>query len=232
MGSTSHSEDIAFLDQALHRALQREPRLRFVVAGCRPPSAKWQALPVPADLDYPEFCSWLRDSAARFAFAVAPLLDTAFNRDKSGLKFLEYLHRPAWGILRGRSLSGRRGAWSHRPSRRKHALRLGRRDRDAGAGCRPSWSSGACGLRQDHSRPHHSWSRPSVSDDDRSTRRLNSNYGPTLVKAILLALKADHAQISRTFITLFFNQRRMFPTRPDHKGSAYCRCPRARNRSL
>ena len=90
MGSRSHADDMAFLDLALDRALAREPRLRFVTIGCRPPSSKWQALPVPAELDYPDFCAWLRDTAPRFAFGVAPLLDTLFNRGKSGLKFLEY----------------------------------------------------------------------------------------------------------------------------------------------
>jgi glycosyltransferase involved in cell wall biosynthesis len=90
MGTATHAEDLEFCDSALEQALAREPRLRFTSVGCRPPSAHWQSLAVPSDLDYPAFCTWLREQAPRFAFAVAPLLNTPFNRRKSSLKFLEY----------------------------------------------------------------------------------------------------------------------------------------------
>ena len=40
--------------------------------------------------DYPAFVPWLRGQAADVDFAIAPLVDTPFNRWKSGLKFLDY----------------------------------------------------------------------------------------------------------------------------------------------
>jgi GT2 family glycosyltransferase/glycosyltransferase involved in cell wall biosynthesis len=90
MGTRGHAEDLAFVDSALEEALRLEPRLRFTTIGCPPPSPRWRSLEVPRNLDYPAFGSWFRAQAHQFTFAVAPLLDTTFNRRKSGLKFLEY----------------------------------------------------------------------------------------------------------------------------------------------
>lgn len=96
IGSRTHARDLALLRPVVERLRERrdlDVRL-FVVGGepDRPRSDRWYTrVHIPAGASrYPTFVSWLRSRATEWDVAVAPLLDTPFNRSKSDLKHLEY----------------------------------------------------------------------------------------------------------------------------------------------
>jgi glycosyltransferase involved in cell wall biosynthesis len=93
-GSPSHAEDLAFLRQVLER-LEREQPGAFaleVVGGEPPGEATWyRRREIPeGSTGYPSYVALLREWRPEWDIAVAPLLDSEFNRHKSDLKFLEY----------------------------------------------------------------------------------------------------------------------------------------------
>jgi GT2 family glycosyltransferase/glycosyltransferase involved in cell wall biosynthesis len=94
VGTPSHEADLAFLGCAV-RGLPPEVRRRIridVVGVAGSGGADWfHTVPLPTECaaSYPRFVRWLQ-SANRWHWGLAPLLDTEFNRAKSGLKALEY----------------------------------------------------------------------------------------------------------------------------------------------
>lgn len=93
--SPSHADDLSFLREVFER-LEREYPGRFeldVVGGERPTSEQpwYRRREIPqGHTDYPHYVALLREWRPGWDIAVAPLLDTRFNRHKSDLKFLEY----------------------------------------------------------------------------------------------------------------------------------------------
>jgi GT2 family glycosyltransferase len=96
IGSRTHAEDLALLQPVFDRLREhRDFDIRLFVVGGeadRPMSDRWyKRLHIPGGFShYPAFVSWLRSRSGSWHAAVAPLRDTAFNRCKSDLKFLEY----------------------------------------------------------------------------------------------------------------------------------------------
>ncbi len=96
MGTKTHDADLAMVMPAFAGLAARIPGLRLRVVGgfatLRADHPKWlEVVPLEnAVKDYPAFVPWLRGQAAAADFAIAPLVDTPFNRWKSGLKFLDY----------------------------------------------------------------------------------------------------------------------------------------------
>jgi GT2 family glycosyltransferase/glycosyltransferase involved in cell wall biosynthesis len=93
-GTVSHLHDLEFLGRAVEKLGRHRERVTFEVIGIDngSPSRKWfQHTPVPPRIaaSYPRFATWIQNQN-RWHWAVAPLLDTQFNRSKSPLKFLEY----------------------------------------------------------------------------------------------------------------------------------------------
>jgi GT2 family glycosyltransferase/glycosyltransferase involved in cell wall biosynthesis len=94
-GSPSHAEELAFLRPVLER-LEREHPGRFALdvvggepAGDGEPWYRRREVP-PGAAGYPDYVALLRGWRPEWELALAPLLDTPFNRHKSDLKFLEY----------------------------------------------------------------------------------------------------------------------------------------------
>jgi glycosyltransferase involved in cell wall biosynthesis len=94
MGSPTHQRDLALLAPVLDRLRQDRVPMVLNVAGrfALGDQTDWyRSLPVPPGRGgYPQFIGWLRAQRQEWDFAVAPLVDTDFNRSKSDLKFLEY----------------------------------------------------------------------------------------------------------------------------------------------
>lgn len=92
MGSPTHSEDLALLDGVMERvseSLGRRVVLELVGITKQAGTAGTRRLQ-PSRTDYVGFVAWLRERAARWCAAVAPLDQTPFNEAKSDLKLLEY----------------------------------------------------------------------------------------------------------------------------------------------
>jgi hypothetical protein len=93
-GSLSHADDLAFLREVLERLRSRSGRFELDVVGGEHPDGEpqwYRRREVPTDGGaYPEYVALLRRLRPEWDIAVAPLLDTPFNRHKSDLKFLEY----------------------------------------------------------------------------------------------------------------------------------------------
>jgi GT2 family glycosyltransferase/glycosyltransferase involved in cell wall biosynthesis len=94
-GTPTHAEDIALLRPVIER-LRRDAGVdvTLTVIGIEPegPDQAWYSrMPIPRHaVDYPAFVRWLKRRAVEFDVGLAPLADSALNRSKSDLKFLEY----------------------------------------------------------------------------------------------------------------------------------------------
>jgi O-antigen biosynthesis protein len=96
VGSRTHAEDLAMLRPVMEQ-LQEHSSIdfRLLVIGGEPEQPlrdRWyRRVHIPGGFShYPAFVSWLRSVSGSWHIGVAPLQDTAFNRSKSDLKFLEY----------------------------------------------------------------------------------------------------------------------------------------------
>ena len=96
MGTKTHDADLAMVMPAFAALAAGIPGLRLRVVGgfaaVRADRPEWlEVVPLEnAVKGYPDFVPWLRGQVAPVDFAIAPLVDTPFNRWKSGLKFLDY----------------------------------------------------------------------------------------------------------------------------------------------
>ncbi|WP_155774331.1 glycosyltransferase [Burkholderia pseudomultivorans] len=92
MGSSTHSEDLALLKNAVRQANRKCPGLRLFTIGITGEKGDWyESIPIPEDKrNYPDFVRWLRGILNAMDFGVAPLVESSFNAAKSDLKFLEY----------------------------------------------------------------------------------------------------------------------------------------------
>jgi glycosyltransferase involved in cell wall biosynthesis len=96
MGSPTHDEDLGLILPAFER-LRAEHAVTLCVIGVTnretPPGVIAIA---PPSSRYDKFIPWFRAIARHFDVAVAPLVDSPFNRAKSALKFMEYaaVHLP------------------------------------------------------------------------------------------------------------------------------------------
>lgn len=93
MGTRTHDDDLAVIAEPMREIKRRygdQVNLACVgaCAGPLPDFAVATDIP-PAARTYPEFARWF-SSQTRFDIAVGPLADTAFNRHKSYLKYLDY----------------------------------------------------------------------------------------------------------------------------------------------
>lgn len=90
MGSPTHDEDLQLILSAFAR-LRSQHRVQLHtlgVVGAKPPAG---VIPLhPPHQRYDIFIRWFRSVAPFFDVAVAPLVDSPFNRCKSDLKFIEY----------------------------------------------------------------------------------------------------------------------------------------------
>ena len=90
MGSRTHHDDLKMLKDAVLDLRSTNPNFRLLTLGITESPEPWhEPLKVP-DGNYPSFVSWFRRVASLVDFAVAPLMDTEFNRAKSTIKLLEY----------------------------------------------------------------------------------------------------------------------------------------------
>lgn len=94
MGSATHDEDIQLLSPIFANPLMTSDGIPVeleVLGITRDDEAWFNRIAFPPSLNqYPDFVEWLRANRDRWDIAVAPLVDTPFNRSKSDLKFLEY----------------------------------------------------------------------------------------------------------------------------------------------
>lgn len=91
VGTPTHEPDFALLDEALDQVLAAYPgRVRLVFMGLLP--ARWAGHPavtyVPFEVDYRAYAGKLKGLG--LDIALVPLADTAFNRAKSNIKWLEF----------------------------------------------------------------------------------------------------------------------------------------------
>ena len=95
MGTTTHQADFESIIVPSVGALVREfsrSQVEFELIGVAksaPSPWKVRTPPGAVQASYPAFCHWLRNQPS-FSIGVAPLSDTAFNRGKSHIKWLEY----------------------------------------------------------------------------------------------------------------------------------------------
>ena len=90
VGNPDHRRDLRLVADALLRALQRRPQVRVTFVGTSPegfPPHERVSFVRP-DYQYDSFPARL--AAFGFDFALAPLLDSPFNRCRSHVKYLEY----------------------------------------------------------------------------------------------------------------------------------------------
>jgi GT2 family glycosyltransferase/glycosyltransferase involved in cell wall biosynthesis len=90
MGSPTHHEDLELISGAFSRlhAAHGVQLHTIGVTGAKPPAGVVAIRPPFARYDH--FIRWFRSVTRYFDAAVAPLVDSSFNRCKSDLKFLEY----------------------------------------------------------------------------------------------------------------------------------------------
>ncbi|MEI7814128.1 MAG: hypothetical protein WCJ13_05000 [Coriobacteriia bacterium] len=87
-GSTSHVEDLSILDGTVHQILDKYPHAEFVYAGgpskeVIEPHERITRVSTTDIRGYPKILE-------QFHIGLIPLVDSAFNRSKSDLKFVEY----------------------------------------------------------------------------------------------------------------------------------------------
>jgi glycosyltransferase involved in cell wall biosynthesis len=87
-GSPSHVGDLALIDEAVRQTLDRYPHVEFVFMGGpqRPEIARHPRITLLPSTDIAGYGRTL----GRFDIGLIPLADTAFNRCKSDLKFVEF----------------------------------------------------------------------------------------------------------------------------------------------
>lgn len=91
-GSFTHAEDLAMIQPAIEAIQVRYPHFRLAVIGVQQDATSdwFERIAVPVHArNYSSFVPWLRQQAADFDLVLAPLMDTAFNLYKSGLKAME-----------------------------------------------------------------------------------------------------------------------------------------------
>jgi glycosyltransferase involved in cell wall biosynthesis len=151
VGSPTHARDLALLAPVMAELARRHPgAFELNVVGAEPPGPgqNWyRRVIVPDDCKpYPRFVSWLRERRAEWDLALAPLVDTAFNRCKSDLKYVEYSAlglpgvyadlEPYSGVRDGetglRAAAGATGAWAAAVERLAEDPGLADRLADAG----------------------------------------------------------------------------------------------------
>jgi glycosyltransferase involved in cell wall biosynthesis len=90
MGTYTHENDLEILKDVVAEVRVTYPNFRFFTVGITKDPGSWhESLPI-AKRDYPRFVRWFRRIAKLMDFAVAPLVETDFNRAKSAIKLLEY----------------------------------------------------------------------------------------------------------------------------------------------
>ncbi|MGZ9811152.1 glycosyltransferase [Pseudoroseicyclus sp. H15] len=92
MGTVTHQADFELIAPALKAMLAEDPNFRVAIIGIQTDDLPhWaERIDIPgAAKSYSNFVPWLRHQSTRFDFALAPLLDTPFNRSKSNLKALD-----------------------------------------------------------------------------------------------------------------------------------------------
>ncbi|MBW4023819.1 MAG: glycosyltransferase [Proteobacteria bacterium] len=98
MGTATHGPDLDLIMPALARLHDSfGERIAIEIAGVTgagdlPPFVRRLDVPRRAGLSYPAFVAWLTDRQRRqpWSIGLAPLVDTPFNRCKSGIKMLDY----------------------------------------------------------------------------------------------------------------------------------------------
>jgi glycosyltransferase involved in cell wall biosynthesis len=98
-GTPSHRDDLAAVETALDALLRRHgENIQLFLMGCTIPSLESfpQVDRIPFTTDYATYARSLREM--RPHIAIAPLLDTPFNRTKSAIKWLEMSACGAAGI--------------------------------------------------------------------------------------------------------------------------------------
>ena len=96
MGSRTHDEDLDMFLPAFDHACGKFPNLYLKIIGgySKLPkniSGRVSVIDVPeVSRSYPEFVNFLESVTSDVDFGVCPLIDTSFNKYKSGLKHLEY----------------------------------------------------------------------------------------------------------------------------------------------
>jgi len=94
MGTLTHDEEVNFLSSIAKKVKKKYgSRFTFVLIGgtARPVSASiWERLDPPVDStsNYPKFVAWLARQS--FDIALAPLMDSEFNKSKSSIKLMDY----------------------------------------------------------------------------------------------------------------------------------------------
>lgn len=99
MGTPTHLEDLYSVIVPLRRFLERhKTRITFEIVGIADTqliSSAFAGLPVKVipvprqSVAYPDFVRWMQKNLD-WDFAIAPLVDTKFNRSKSDIKYLDY----------------------------------------------------------------------------------------------------------------------------------------------
>ena len=90
MGSATHEDDLEMLAEAVADVRGTHPNFQLFTIGVTFNPKPWhEAIPICKG-HYPRFVQWFRHVAELIDFAIAPLLDTEFNRCKSSIKVLEY----------------------------------------------------------------------------------------------------------------------------------------------
>lgn len=98
-GSNSHYDDLEMMFPALAKIMDKYPNVYFESMGalgkenigifsCFSESAKLRCDILPSTFTFKEYPQYL--ASLKWDFAIAPLVDTAFTRCKSHIKFLEY----------------------------------------------------------------------------------------------------------------------------------------------
>lgn len=95
MGTMTHGADFAIVEAPLRRLCEEfGARVSFEIVGVALPDdlPDWcRTIDLPPEIteSYPAFVNWLQ-SANHWHIGLAPLVDTNFNRAKSGIKYLDY----------------------------------------------------------------------------------------------------------------------------------------------
>ena len=98
MGTTTHNDDFKMILPALDVVASEYTNFRLSLVGVTSDQSildgreHWlEMVDIPQDKkDYDAFVPWLMRLANSWDFAIAPLVDTKFNRSKSPLKLLDY----------------------------------------------------------------------------------------------------------------------------------------------